>query len=406
MVFVVIVLLSPHSRTPSARSDPTTSESSSVGTSFTPVHEIVEAVEEPPKLPRLAFVAGSVEEACGLNEYVPYHYDDTENPISWPQSPFNAEGDLVALDVEACSTALANHLSTINPYLWSQGTHAAQFAFLVLDEPLTFGRIFADPKGDLARVQEALSRPECRLKNGTVNWELSEECHAEAFLNYALINRFCFHDGVNDRKRTYYWEEDNPTPEQDRSMWKQYLEDQWVEGQCEALDPTLELTAHQPELYESIMSFKRQDAINSSSSLLIELAARLGDDAAGLTKLYIRQHGPHYPDQGYKFGRLSGLLDNPLWEELQRKAEPSPDRLLQTMRLLSVLDWVQIEFDWEWLVEYLCTPPYDEPLEEDAEPKSCRTVIDELYSREDLTTPILEKVNQFTHIATEFDVYD
>lgn len=158
------------------------------------------------------------------------------------------------------------------------------------------------------------------------------------------------------------------------------------------------------------------------SSILIELAARLGDDAAGLTQSHIDHNGPHYFDAGYRFGRFIGLFSGP-WMELQRKEEPNADRILQTFFLLETLEKGLFKFDLNWLVQHLCTPPYDvrgkwtskegfssstegRVLEESAKPKSCRTVIDELYAHEDLPELMLEFMNQFSQTATELDVYD
>ena len=151
----------------------------------------------------------------------------------------------MSLESAECWSALEQHINAINPYLWGATHENRQFAFVVLKEPLTFERIFTDPTGDFNRVQDALSRPECLLETGEKNWELKESCHADAFLNYALINRFCFDSGVRDRAQTLYWESDNPTPEQDRFMWKQRLENYWVEEKCEELDSMLELTLEQ-----------------------------------------------------------------------------------------------------------------------------------------------------------------
>ena len=177
-------------------------------------------------------------------------------------------------------------------------------------------------------MQNALSRSECRLENGTqVNWKLKEECHADAFMNYALINRFCFNEGIDNRERTYYFEEDSPTAEQDRLMWKEDLENAWVRQECERLEPTLELTVHQLELYELIMSLGNPEKYRlwMSGRLLIDHAARLGDDAAGLTQMQSPYH-----EEGYKFGRFNKFLSSLPWRELRRKEEPSPDRILRS----------------------------------------------------------------------------
>ena len=413
----VLVLLNTSHRTVSKDRPPTGQSPSAVVPSSVTTSEAVFSVQSGTPLPPLDFPQGSVEEACGLNEFPPrvgYYDYKAEERRSWVNSPFNANGDWIALESEECTDALEAHINTINPYLWSDDPNLRQFAFVVLDQPLTFGRIFADPEGDLVRVQNALSRSECKLKSGTqVNWKLKEECHADAFMNYALINRFCFNEGIDNRDRTYYSEEDSPTTEQDRSMWKEDLENAWVRQKCEGLEPTLELTEHQPKLYELIMSLGDPEKYRlwMSDRLLIDHAARLGDDAAGLTQM-----PRSYLEEGYKFGRFNKFLSSLPWKELRRKEEPSPDRILRTFFVLGILERDQINFDWNWLADHLCSPPYEKQntrkLEEDevaeklAKPKSCRVVIDELYTREDLPVPMLGFVDRLVQTAMELNVYD
>ncbi|MXZ56512.1 MAG: hypothetical protein F4227_00890 [Gammaproteobacteria bacterium] len=57
-----------------------------------------------------------------------------------------------------------NHINDINPYLWGAGDKKGSFAFIVLENPLTFGRLFADPEGDFTRVQDALDRPRVHIE--------------------------------------------------------------------------------------------------------------------------------------------------------------------------------------------------------------------------------------------------
>ncbi|MXZ55770.1 MAG: hypothetical protein F4227_09870 [Gammaproteobacteria bacterium] len=139
-------------------------------------------VDPPPDQSRLDFPPGSVEEACGLLEF----------PLYWDAIEAGTSSQLMskALDSVECQIALENHVKTIHPYLWANADDYQNRAatFILVDEPLTFERIFADPAGDLLRVEGALSRPECLLKGDESNWELKEICHAGSFLNYALVN--------------------------------------------------------------------------------------------------------------------------------------------------------------------------------------------------------------------------
>ena len=388
-------------------------------------------VEDSLKLPHLDFPPGSVEEACGLNEYVPYHYDGT---APWPKSPYNSEWKVKVFEIPACTEALEAHLSGINPYLWGTTDNLIRpFDFVVLENPLTFGRIFADPNGDFNKIQDALARPECLLQGDETNWELKESCHSDAFLNYALSNRFCFNDGVSYRKRTYYWEEDNPTPEQDRAMWTQRLEDDWVRMKCEKLNPTLELTLEQnPALYELVMSLDQSDRKKESLELLIELAARLGDYAAGLTEP-AASYSHSYDENGSKYGRFVWLLESDQWSEFTGKELPSADRFQRVFNMLALVSARrpdprdEIQFDWELVAQHLCTPPYynskrsheatlkffedvkDVLLayrEEHENPKSCQEVVHEIRQQDNKFAPLLQALDKFEQVALELDVYE
>lgn len=380
------------------------------------------AFDTPAKLPYIDFPPGSVEEACGFNDFVSFHADRSDDKTHWPRSIFDANGDLAAFFSESneCRTALNKHVNAINPYLWGESHRDGSFAFFELEDPLTFERIFADPLGDFSRVQEALSRPECvtRQEDG-LNWELQESCHADALMNYALINRYCYHDGVDTRSRTYYREGDNLTPTQDRFMWKQELEDAWVTQWCDKIPTDLHLYRKlDPQHIELLKSMEDPKFLKGTISMLIELAARLGEEAAGITLGHKTNKGTIYLEHGVMFGRNKRLLSSFAWKELQLKKEPSRERFLQTFHFLADLTQEQTKFDWNWVVHQLCTPPYfesDDTLQkvndgneqgESDETKSCRTVVYELYTEELVSGPVLDMVNQFERTALNLDLYD
>lgn len=454
LVSVVVVLVPVNLNLPSADENllsvvehkPSTLVSSSPRTVSEPV---VQTVQAGAPLPALDFPLGSVEEACGLNEFPPYadYWDHKkEGKISWINNPFNSEGNWKALESQECTEALEAHMNAINPYLWGiTDNWIRPFVFVVLENPLTFERIFADPGGDLARVQDVLSRPECLLQGDETDWELNETCHADALLNYALLNRFCFDEGVDYRKKTRDWPEDNPTPEQDRLMWKESLEDYWVEMKCETQSSTLELTSEQHlGIYELVMSLDQsdpQEPKKGSRELLIELAARLGDDAAGLARRaelpYSVPSGRHpYGESGREYGRFSWLFTGEQWWEFTYKEPPSVDRF---QRVLSMLGLVgapkiyprdEIQFDWELVARHLCTPPYytdkswhdslledlksDERYADDLlafrekhdKPKSCKEVVHEIRQSDIEFSPLHQALNKFEQVAIELGVYD
>ncbi|MXZ56429.1 MAG: hypothetical protein F4227_00005 [Gammaproteobacteria bacterium] len=433
-VAVVCVLLYENGRTLSkshsvAVREPTVSDTSAVVSTSRPTTVATVAVVE--ELPRVNFPPGSVEEACELNDFIPYHYDDPDDQFDW----------LSALESSACWTALDDHISTINPYLWGELNTNHPLAFLALEKPLTFGRIFTDPAGDLARVQEALSRPECLLEQGAeTNWELKEICHADAFLNYALFNRFCFDEGVSNRTRTYYWEEENPTPEQDRFMWKQTLEDAWVRSKCEEFAPELQLTVKQyPEFTELLFSLGDPERVAMKKAkremydpetlitpylipTLIEHAARLGDDAAGLTRPMtlvwnFASAGQSYHEEGYKYGRFSDLLTSVEWKDFVKKSEPNTDHFLRSFHFLTRLSALrpnprdELQLNWEWVARHMCALPHDKldlesESEESATPQSCQEIVHELRQLDIKFRPVLDALDKFEQVALELGVYE
>ena len=397
-----------------------------------------------PRLPLLDFPLGSIEDACGLNNFPPYHYreEDGSRPVNTPfiGSETSSKREWIPLESEECRFALAEHINAINPYLWGATNEHRPFAFVLLEEPLTFERIFADPLRDLEQVQDALSRPECLLENAESNLALKESCHADAFLNFALINRFCFEphwaaeleldhyvprDGISRRSRTYYREkgilaEEDPTPEQDRFMWKQELENAWVRRKCNELDLSLEFTPERyPELYERVMSFQDRSRRSKKNvrEYLIELAARLGSEAAGLTTSFYREGWVSYSEQGYKFGRFAEFFSSADWQGFARKLEPSTDRFLKTFSMLASLDSQRgdsddvIQFDWEFVVTHLCTSPYFKyswrgvvPVEH-IEQQSCQEVVQEMY--QEIKSPsLLFTLSKFEQVALRLGVYE
>ena len=401
-----------------------------VVTSSSPTIESAEAVvDTPPQLPRLDFAPGSVEEACGFNELPTYSFSDVYDSIT-EKNRDHAK----VLESDECRTALEAQMSANNPqhFLVSGLPYSFSLAELViLEDPLTFERIFADPTGDLLRVQDALSRPECLLTGDETNWELQENCHADALLNYAFVNLFCFGEGIENRIRPVDKGKDysNPyrehlTPEEDRMLWKQDLEDSWVVAKCGALDPTLDFTTeHHPELHALVMSWRNVPENSFSKgavTLLVELAARLGDEAAGLsqTDFSLDTIGDNFRGEGYMFGRIYNLVGNGDWSWVF-KEEPSADRFLEAFHVLARLDSPksdhrdEIDFDWELVTRHLCEPPYFEDtsfsgpkLVEDVEHSSCKEIVHEIRQKGITFPPLVKVLDKFEQIAIELDVYE
>ena len=381
----------------------------------------VAAVETLPKVPHVDFPRGSWEEACGLNELPPYWVGDGSSE--------RTEDHTNALDSIECQTALETYMSAVNPYryLWSDPWDILlnPIKFVVLDDPLTFERVFEDTTGDAARVQDALSRPECLLQGDETNWKLKETCHADALLNYSLINYFCFGRGY--RVRTYYSPDDQPTPEQDRLMWKQDFERAWLDAKCEDLDPELKITSDRyPALYElvgPVSKFEPEE--RKILALLVELAARLGDDTAGLT----RSGASIVPlGNGYRYGRFSKVLATygfgslkkvgALWR-MYRSSDESTETYVKAFSFLTIMEAPKsntgedIEFDWEWVVRHICVPvelsstdAEEMGIGEPAEIQSCREIVHELRQLDIKFRPVLCTLDKFEHVAIELGVYE
>ncbi|MDE0094503.1 MAG: hypothetical protein OXO49_08400 [Gammaproteobacteria bacterium] len=404
-----------------------------------------------PPLPPVDYPPDSIGEACGLNEFPPYHWYgdlDFSTARSLENSPFDSAGEW-KLD-KKCLTALEQHIYPINPYLWDKhklpNWSGNAFSFVDINNPLTFERIFADPVGDFVRVQEALARPECLLgKDADPNWNLHETCYADAIHNYALLTRFCYGNGLSLVPRKYYWKDDDPTPAQDRGMWIQALTSAWVDLKCESLDPLLDLGAdlhtdlreqilalhNEPEEPDAVRSQLREHFVSDSTTnsiedffrkipqqfnskpqrleaeeILIELAARLGDTAAGLTQPFNLTH----QERGYKFGRYANWFSDIEPNILFFKEPPSVDRVYGALSLFASptdpdLREHVVNIDLDALVQHLCTPPYyDEPTD----PPSCQSVINDLRQNHEVqnNTSILERLTTFEKIARRLDVYE
>ena len=383
-------------------------------------------------LPPVDYPPGSIGDACKVNDYPPsvgYFDLDRETRRNLDNSPYDRNGKWKL--EERCHAALERHMNPINPYLWGTEhepqSNLSAFALVNVDNPVTFERIFTDPVGDFALVQEAFTRPECQLgTDAEPNWELYESCHAKAILNYALLTRFCYGDGVINRPKKFYWKSfgDNPTPEQDRSVWIQRLEAAWVRKKCKSLDSNLKLQLPlHTVLRQQIQALQGSDdngtwGEKNLIGALIDLAARLGDPTAALTQPI--DHSPSgdligidlgnwYYEAGYKYGPFAEWFTRDFRpDDLFTKHPPSLERLYVFLELfaenLSAADGREMKINHDVLVQHLCTPPY---VDEDTvpEPPSCREIITEL--RQKPSDPaMLEWIANFEDVAMRLDVYE
>ena len=153
------------------------------------------------------------------------------------------------------------------------------------------------------------------------------------------------------------------------------------------------------------------------NQVLIELAALLGDDPAGLTQPTFDIDG-WYREDGYKYGRFSRLLTSTEWGEFEEKKPPTTDRFLQIFHTLAMVSVRrldprdEIKFDWEFVARHLREPPYEESKlyyredEESPELQSCKEVVHELRQRDLKFAPLLQELDKFEQVAIELGVYE
>ena len=144
--------------------------------------------------------------------------------------------------------------------------------FLQFRTPMTLARIFEDSKGDRDRVKEALSRPECLVKdNDGIRLNLRESCHADSISNFLLFNKLCQNPPVNlfwfdamERPPFTYWRHvivaDEPAHEQQGQHWKNWLAQRWVANICEQYDlDSLVMDSDRDKVeYEVLATFRKK----------------------------------------------------------------------------------------------------------------------------------------------------
>ena len=119
--------------------------------------------------------------------------------------------------------------------------------------------------------------------------------------------------------------------------------------------------------------------------------AILGDEAASLTS------------GGMYFGRFSRVLPHGPWKELSQKRPPSKQRILSSLHFVLFLEEREIDVQWEWLVEHLCSSNDSNKFENQ---KNCRSLINDLHTVDLVSGSLQEAVDKFERIAIDLDVYD
>ena len=268
---------------------------------------------------------------------------------------------------------------SLKTYFWDRPHVWEDFAWLPL--PLTYRRIFENPKVDRLNVLEALENPMCRLEQGEVRWDLKEECHAESVANYSSFMYFC--KDINrkwevdlDMARNFFhspsfqpsvyqryddWSFEHLSP----SSWagERFLEGRWiVESMCKGIDLTdLDLGE---EHYEMLESIGRKLGVKNSGydrtyKVLNALAARLGDEWASVvydSPSNSDEWGLHEVEAMPWKSQLREMWRALMDTSVITRKDARTTVLRYGIKVWSELEKAEVEIDLDKLVEYVCGP--------------------------------------------------
>lgn len=356
--------------------------------------------------------------------------------------PMDNEGEFFSFftDLELsseCLALLSTHVLSINPFTHHMmrkeivgrvqvPNHGIEFSLVKLDNPMTYERLFSDPDGDFARLEHALTRNECLTTNENLaRSELKEICHADAFTNVAALIEFCHgsFDAIDYVKQAVEQYHGVQTEQEviDKT-WKDFVERRWVAQQCRRINWVVDLDlSSDPRQFELLLAIGDPERIDPDDNrvaldkllrkqglyerrerdvlyrTLIEVGARLGDDAAALT------------DEGLYNGRFTSLFASQSWRDLSSVQSPSESRLQLVVDFIFALEKDKTDFDWEWLVTHICAPQefWTITSAEFSKPRSCRDVVNSLYNNLESTSERgLQILDEFERVAIELDVYN
>lgn len=328
---------------------------------------------------------GNMWEICGVSEF-PSQIEEAKTFVF----------DQIFEISDECSTALATHVLSINPFkehiarLFGSGH---EFSLFVLENPITYARVYSDPAGDLERVINALSRSECKLEQNGKNWELKETCDADAFTNYAVFYKTCHGRAGISQARYYFYSQQDTLVENSSDtnntdeIWKGFLERAWVDKHCSTFDPELELSPlNRPRIFKQLVSYNMVNHPNARDirerlrskdprmaanidaadvyESLLKLGAGLGDEAAALTW------------DGKNVGVFSTTFKNPMWTSFKEEEKLSKDKIRNAVNLAVTLESDGVNFDWNWLVNSICKSQSSMDIEQRT---SCRSLINSIY---------------------------
>ena len=328
---------------------------------------------------------GNMWDICGVSEF-PSEIERAKTFV------FNQNFEMS----DECSTALATHVLSINPFkehISSSFGSGYEFSLFVLENPMTYARVFSDPAGDLERVINALVRSECKLEQTRKNWNLKESCDADSFTNYAVFYKTCHgRTGISQARYYFYSQQDTLVENSSETnstnqIWKGFLERAWVDKHCSTFDPELQMSSmNRPRIFEQLVSLYSLNYPNTlidrellsvkdlqsealldkhyAYTALLKLGARLGDEAAALTW------------EGKDVGVFSTTFRNPRWESFKEEEKLSKDKIRKALNLAVILEGDGVNIDWNWLVNSVCKY---RSARESEQSTSCRSLINTIY---------------------------
>ena len=298
-----------------------------------------------------------------------------------------------------------------------------------MNDALTFRRIFEDPVLDRQKVIETLNNPECALMNETdFRWDLFERCYAPSFTNFLHFNLKC------SSPHTYAWRIDSwffPQHEKEdgvfystfdshmeairnapddskhvrtQRLWEEILEDRWIVRQCEKFDAAdilldferdAELRDELKEVglrlgvrWENFEGIYWNIPVKNS---LKAIAAHFGDTWSVMT-----HHGSEmwraYRDERYPWIKATYALTSVEASRLKK--------LESGVQTVIGLEDSKFEFDWHFLVNYICTD------QSKPDPENCQTTIHALRNSLAPTEFRRHKtLDQIERIALDLGVY-
>ena len=332
---------------------------------------------------------------------------------AWPKDYENGRSVIEKFEFsEECQIALEEHILQSNPLVFSSD----EFSFVLQDNPMTYYRAFSDPAGDLEKIMDALSRPECLLEDGVVaNWELKDSCHAEAFTNYAAFYGAHYQSPTSESLLTVkYPEVFDKVPWLLTEHWESYFKLRTLEQiiRKQNYDASLEFSAkNYPSQFQQVISFgesreqdlrrggeyKDEDQAYILYRTLLLFGARLGDvdTTFRLTSHFDEKLAAYFIEH-------QPWLEN--WDEPDRNRIPSESQLLKALNIIDSVADTDVKLDWDGLVKRVCKPDLVQGV---SSHPSCQTLISDVLKKLDPTEDRkLKALDQFERKAIELGLYN